>query len=72
VYLKRSIAPDTYVAEDGLAGQQREGKSSVPERFDAPRVRGCWSGECGWKGEHSHIGKRERGGQMSDLSMMEG
>jgi hypothetical protein len=42
------MAPDTYIAEDALTSQQREGRSLVPGRFDAP-VKGDAraGGECG-------------------------
>jgi hypothetical protein len=36
VYREESMTPDIYVAEDDLAGQQREGRSLILWRFDAP------------------------------------
>ena len=35
-YMDRSMAPAAYVGEDGLVGHQREEKSLVLRRLDAP------------------------------------
>jgi hypothetical protein len=67
------MAPDIYVAENGLV-QQQQGGIFGPREVGCPRVGRCWngrSGECGWLREHSHTGKREREGQMWQEELLE-
>jgi hypothetical protein len=63
VYLKGSLAPNTYVAKDGLVQKQQEGRTLVPERFEASEQGDAGAVEResvgGWVGKHSHTGKGE-------------
>jgi hypothetical protein len=41
----------------------------------SPSIQGCQrggAGECGWVGEHPHIGRVEWGGHMWDEKLVEG
>jgi len=55
------MAPDAYVAEDGLVGDQWKEKSLVLPMVDPPSVRECRGGKGGGLGgEHLY---RRRGGE---------
>jgi hypothetical protein len=66
------MAPDTYVAEDGLARQQWEGKPLVLGRFDTPEKGD--SGVVGWEcvGGGGSLSYRQKKGECRCGMLVEG